>query len=454
MTKSWRAWLIAMIAAASLAACGQTTRTVVPVETAPEARSPLLAIRLLEWAFAHRDLDAIDGLLTADLELVSASLDSAGNPTRLPRDRAWVMDALRSLFEGVPGQHPPAEVRLALDRNLIAFPDPRPGKSHVHHRTIRTSMDFIVMDPSTTNVQEATGSLLFYLVRGDAAAIPPGSLGDPGASDSTRWWVERIDDETIGAEGAPQLGASPSRSITFGGILAYYRSRLVPEGLNLMSSNLPLRLAVLAALVLASCAQPVRVLQPRPEAPTPTTPSGAVRSFEWAVNHSQTDLLARHLVLDFELVTAGLDSAGNPAREALDRVKVLDGFRSMFEGVPDRFEPADVSMHLDTHLFAVPDPDPALDPRLHQAIGSSLELRVYDPTDGVLREISARLIFHLVRGDAAATVGSPPDSTQWWIDGIEDEWIGPVGTPRSGANPASKLTLAGLLEYYRLRLRR
>jgi hypothetical protein len=49
--------------------------------------------------------------------------------------------------------------------------------------------------PEVTSV---TGSALFYVVRGDSALIPS-EFGTRFRGDSTRWWIERWEDETAGA---------------------------------------------------------------------------------------------------------------------------------------------------------------------------------------------------------------------------------------------------------------
>jgi hypothetical protein len=73
-------------------------------------------------------VDAIDGLLTDDLQFVSAGTDSAGNATR----EAWTRDtffaALRAMLVGSAERPPAEQVTLQFDQYVVPFPDARPGK--------------------------------------------------------------------------------------------------------------------------------------------------------------------------------------------------------------------------------------------------------------------------------------------------------------------------------------
>ncbi len=207
----------------------QVHARVAPIDVAPAFNTPANTVRRLEWAVNQRDLETVAGLLAADLICEAQALDSAGNVVRQPRDRAWVLEALRSLFEGVPGRYEPAQVTLDLDRDLIAFPDTRAGSSPVHRRTVRTSMGLRVRDPSTSSTFEVRGYLLFYAVRGDSAAIPSDQVAESGVSDSTRWWIDRVEDETLTAEPSPpRTSAHPARSWSLSSLLEYYRVRAIP----------------------------------------------------------------------------------------------------------------------------------------------------------------------------------------------------------------------------------
>jgi hypothetical protein len=214
-------WITATALALGLASCAESTRTLAPGPEPPIATSAMTAVRRFEWAIDQSDADVIADLLTADFELISAELDSAGNPSRGALDRESVMIGFRAMLEGVPGRYPPAEADLTLDRNLISFPDTRAGLDPRVHRTIRTFMELRVHDAATASLFEITGPLLFFLTRGDSATVPPGEVA---AADSLHWWVRGIDD---GTSSAPRRGASthPARIVTLRSLLDLYRAR-------------------------------------------------------------------------------------------------------------------------------------------------------------------------------------------------------------------------------------
>ena len=176
----------------------------------------------LGWAFDHRDVDAVAGLLAADLAFRTFETDSAGNPSA---GAVWTRDsvlvALRSLLDGVPGgQAPAAGVQLALDPNLVPFPDGRVGRNPHWHAAIRTSVDLRVKQDAD-NELEVAGYAVFYLTRGDSAAIPADQAALGARPDSSRWWISGLDDETLGGG----LRATGARKLTFGDILRLYLDR-------------------------------------------------------------------------------------------------------------------------------------------------------------------------------------------------------------------------------------
>jgi hypothetical protein len=197
--------------AALLATACNSTRSVIPEEFVPVASTPAGAVERLAWGFNNHSLDIVRALLSDDFVFQTAVLDSAGNTTSggaSSRDSLIAM--LRSVLEGGPGVPRPASVRLSLDRNLVAFDDTRSGKAGKWHKTIRTTVDLVVVDSTTLRPFEATGHALFFLVRGDSASIPPEELAHGFGPDSTRWWIERWEDETIGVFGGARATAAPS----------------------------------------------------------------------------------------------------------------------------------------------------------------------------------------------------------------------------------------------------
>jgi hypothetical protein len=62
------------------------------------------------------------------------------------------------------------------------------------------------VDIDEGNALEVTGFALFYVVRGDSAAIPPELYSRGFRPDSLRWWIERWEDETLAPEGLVAIG--------------------------------------------------------------------------------------------------------------------------------------------------------------------------------------------------------------------------------------------------------
>lgn len=211
--------LLPLTAALLLGACDKAPTA--PADRPPAADSPAGAVRAIEWAFNHRRLDVIAGLLPADFRFQTAGVDSAGNPTRDSLGlggREEFLAALRGLFEGTPTQPGAERVLLSFDRNLTEFPDTRPGKDPGVHRMIRTALDLKVA-LGDGSVVEVTGNALLYSVRGDSAAIPPelaarGLRPDPG-----RWWLDRWEDETLTGAGDRPL---PAHALALGELLRRY----------------------------------------------------------------------------------------------------------------------------------------------------------------------------------------------------------------------------------------
>ncbi len=219
-----RPWIAAALLLA-LAACAtrHTTAPTPPVAQPPAARSPEDAVRRWAWAFTHRDTAVYASVLANDFTFVFAAYDSAGNPYR---DHAWGLeDELRCighLFVGGGSRPPASDIRLVIDQVLDSWPDPRPGHAFRWHRTVRTALELTVTTTSgdgTPSVTRVQGEALFYLTRGDSAALSPERVA-AGWRDSTRWYVDRWEDQTGGVIAAAH--ADPARNWTLGDIKALY----------------------------------------------------------------------------------------------------------------------------------------------------------------------------------------------------------------------------------------
>ena len=216
--------VIAALAVLAVAGCATKTVAPPPADVPPAANSAAGAVKRLDWAINHRDPDMVAGMLTNDFQFISAGTDSAGNASRdSVGDRSWLDVALRALLD------PANQVSLKLDANPIPFPDSRPGKDPKWHRQVRSSINLRVHDAQANTTFEVTGNALFFMTRGDSAQIPPELLARGVKPDSTVWWFDRCEDETLGGAGvrAPTSPAAtnPSFVPTLAYLLRYYYSR-------------------------------------------------------------------------------------------------------------------------------------------------------------------------------------------------------------------------------------
>lgn len=197
---------------------------------APSPTTPQNAVKLFEWCWVNRGVEEYKELFTDDYIFQSAELDSAGNQTRsvLTR-RTDEIETAENMFIGTAERLPAAKITLSFDRNLVPFPDTRPGKNPIWHKTIRTSVDLKV-DIDQGNTLEVTGYALFYLTRGDSAAIPSELKSRGFKPDSLRWWIDRWEDETIGSIGVSAREARPgANQSTFRRTMAEVKRYFLPS---------------------------------------------------------------------------------------------------------------------------------------------------------------------------------------------------------------------------------
>ena len=215
--------LIAACVFALLASC-TTYTTTAPGPGPPLATTPQNSALVFEWAVNTSHPEAIEALLAAGAGLLSADVDSAGNPSAARLSREEVVAGFRSMLDGVPGRYAPARASIVLDRNLVSFPDPRPDSpldlDPVVYRAIRTRFHLNVNDLATGSRFEISGALTFHAVRGDSVELPPGSTE---GADSRHWWLDGIDEETAGA-----ASTNASTPVTLLELLDYFRRRLSP----------------------------------------------------------------------------------------------------------------------------------------------------------------------------------------------------------------------------------
>ena len=164
---------------------------------APTPNSPQNAVKLFEWCWVNRGVDQYRELFTDDYVFISANPDSAGNSNRdIQARRNDEVQTAENMFIGSAERPPAEQITLLFDKNLVPFPDSRQGKNSKWHKQIRTSVDLNVRI-DTGNTVEVTGSALFFLTRGDSAAIPAELIARGFKPDSLRWWIDRWEDETL-----------------------------------------------------------------------------------------------------------------------------------------------------------------------------------------------------------------------------------------------------------------
>ena len=195
-----RMCLIAIAALALCACMRHTARVVAPAETSPAASSAAGAVRRFEWCWQNRDAYRYSGLLADDFVLVPAVGDSSANAPPHPWDRAAEMATIQHMFVGDHDHAAAAKIELAFDKTLIELEEPIAAWQNRWHRFVRTTVDLRVTVESpdgTTALQQITGFAAFHLVRGDSAQVPPAQYALGVRPDSTRWWIERCEDETL-----------------------------------------------------------------------------------------------------------------------------------------------------------------------------------------------------------------------------------------------------------------
>jgi len=203
--------------------CHRASDPVTPATQAPDpkATSAAGALQVLQWAVIKSRPDLLDDLLSADFQFIHTDLDSSGNLTRTTAPRDTLLAALRSMLGGIPGRSEPAKAQLDLDRNLIELPDARPGRDPRVHRGVLSWCRLNVHDVTSDRVFEITGYLQVYASRGDSVALP---VGSPGTSDTSRWSITSIEDQTSAARG-PRASAHPVSKLTLWLILDFFLAR-------------------------------------------------------------------------------------------------------------------------------------------------------------------------------------------------------------------------------------
>ncbi len=187
----------------------RVTRTSGFSSAPPDPGTAIGVLRLYEWCWNHRDPNLYREIFTDDYQFFFAPTDTAGNVYRnRSLTREDELDIATNIFvRGTAAEPPPVSINLTFDQNLVALPDSRRGKSARVHKEIAAQTLLRIETPD----YQVTGVTRFFVVRGDSALLPQ-ELKDKGfLRDSTRWYIEQIDDETLADQGQAPLRSTAAR---------------------------------------------------------------------------------------------------------------------------------------------------------------------------------------------------------------------------------------------------
>lgn len=166
----------------------------------PTPSTPQGIIRLFEWCWNNKAVAEYKEVFTDDFRFQFGNGDSA--VSQIHQDYFTREDEIiiaQNAFVSGSALKPPAiRVELSLDPTLLPLDDDRPGHLPRWHQVINSQVRLVIVtEDEELNVQ---GPVKFYVVRGDSAVIPD-ELKARFGPDSTRWWIDRWEDYTLGAAG-------------------------------------------------------------------------------------------------------------------------------------------------------------------------------------------------------------------------------------------------------------
>ena len=162
--------------------------------------SPHALVDAFVQAMNRRDVTHYRQLFTEDFEFVFVGDEPAGNPfPGRQLTRALELESAEHLFvDGTADLAPAGQVTLTVDPLFFVEPDSRPGKTFPWHQQVRKNFTLRV-DAGDWDFY-TTGWFRFFIVRGDSAAIPPELASRGFAPDTSRWWIERWEDDPYDVE--------------------------------------------------------------------------------------------------------------------------------------------------------------------------------------------------------------------------------------------------------------
>jgi hypothetical protein len=216
----WRS-IIALVLVASLGAtaagCFNPFRPLVSGQTvvvspAPAPTSARDLIMLFKWCWENRDIARYKTLFTDDYRFAFAITDSAGNGYRTnPWIRTDEIISATNLFVGGSATEPAASsITLIFDGDPQVEADGRDGMNPKWHQQVFLPSLTLTINKTDGSATRVTGGALFYVTRGDSAVIPP-ELGL--GPDSTRWYINRWEDQTNTGSGAAAAGPAPRAAL-------------------------------------------------------------------------------------------------------------------------------------------------------------------------------------------------------------------------------------------------
>jgi len=217
-------------------------------------------------------------------------------------------------------------------------------------------------------------------------------------------------------------------------------------------------------LLLAGCFDPFsprvlgRGLSTPP--PTPNSPSGLLRLFEWAYNNRDLSEYRTVFTDDYRFAFSATDTAGNGYRDQpYTRADELASANRLFDAA------SLISLQLDKSFVVFNDTRPdKFDPLRRKNIRTQVLLNI-TTLDGGQTNVSGKANFFLVRGDSAAIpteLGFQPDSNRWYIERWEDETLagslnsaglarldasGGLMLPAAGRPPGARRSAAGATRF-------
>ena len=184
-----------------------------PPDTGPVANSPANVVRLLEWAYEHRDTLRHRELFTSDYVFQCSPTGSAGDGDL---DRTEETIVARHLFVGGGVEPPASSIELNIDPTPQVLDDSRPGRNPTWHKEVITNVDLTVAVGGDD--YRIAGRGRFFVVRGDSAQLPADLVARGFTADPGRWYIEEWDDETdiaIPAASARPAGITLTRNATW-----------------------------------------------------------------------------------------------------------------------------------------------------------------------------------------------------------------------------------------------